>query len=147
MNLRHSGRLLPSRSGLGGTIALTCLLAGCATVGLPADNETAVTPQALLPGYRADGEARIRFVRVHRFGGMACDVRLYVNDQPIADVASGRSVIFGVHAGTLTVRAHYAERGLCPRHARTLRLQLSPGQQRELVYDISEQGEHVFQEI
>lgn len=127
-------------------LAALCL-SGCATVGLPQGSETPVDPQTLLAGYRATGEAQVRFTRVHRLGGIACDVRLYANGQPIADVAAGRAVVFGVAAGELTLRATFAERGICPSQVSTLTVRASAGQLVSVVYDISHNGQHILQAL
>lgn len=124
------------------------LTAGCATVGVPSGNETVVAPAHRLAGFRAQGEAYVSFVRVGRFGGAACDVRLYVDAQPVADVAAGRAIVFGVSAGEVTIRAHYAERGMCPSQVSVLKLQMRRGQRQDVVYDISpNSGQHVLQAL
>lgn len=121
------------------------LLAGCATVGVSQGTEEPVGPSSLLGGYRAEGEAMVRVTRVSRFMGAACKVRLYANGQAVADLDSGRAVTFGVPAGQVALRAHFAERGACPSQVSTLVLQLDKGRSAAVVYDVNPHGQHVFQ--
>ena len=128
-------------------VVLAAVVSGCATVGVAGGGESAVQPAKLLAGYRHAGEVQVLMSRVSRVTGAACDVRLYANGLPVADVGSGESVAFGVAAGPLNLRAHFAERGICPGQVSTLRLVADKGQQVRLVYDVSHMGQHVFQAL
>jgi len=123
------------------------LVAGCTTVGLPEGSERPTDSSSLLSGYSPTGDAKIRVTRVSRAFGAACAMRVYANGKPIADLDSGRSVEFGVGVGPISLRAHFAERGLCPGQLSTLALTMVKGGNVNVVFDLSPNGQQVFQVI
>jgi starvation-inducible outer membrane lipoprotein len=126
-------------------LLLAAMLCGCATVGESTGAEPHIEPQLRLSGYQSEGAAQVQFTRVSRFGGAACDVRVFIDDTPIADVPAGKQVQFSTAARPALLRAHYAARGICPSQVSTLAITPTPGQTLRVVYDISHHGQHILQ--
>lgn len=119
-------------------------LSGCAATVIPTgDANEVVGPQRHAAADR-QGPATIIVKRNRAFTGVLCGKQVLLNGQPVADLAGGQKVTFGVPAGRQLLGVRTI--GPCPGSQKELAVDVVAGERRTFLVDVAYAGDLVLSE-